>query len=132
MLPRGEKRTGRQFYSVLDFYDAYMFRRTTPSELVEKLLPFIRRDVEKRSKHSIAWLDTNVALVRAAAEASSERWKAGRPLGVLDGVPIGVKDEVDVKGYFKKCMGSKLDFANPLDETSWCVAKWEAFPNQMF
>jgi Asp-tRNA(Asn)/Glu-tRNA(Gln) amidotransferase A subunit family amidase len=62
--------------------------------------------------------------VQKAAEASTARYGAGKPLGVLDGVPIAVKDEVDVEGY-KKCYGSKKDFTTKFDQTSWCVAKWE-------
>ena len=27
------------------------------------------------------------------------RFKAGRPLSILDGVPIGVKDEIDIEGF---------------------------------
>lgn len=37
--------------------------------------------------------------VRAAAAASTERWRNGSPLSPLDGVPFGVKDLVDVLGY---------------------------------
>lgn len=37
--------------------------------------------------------------VLRAAEASAERLRAGRPLSVLDGVPVVVKDEVDVAGF---------------------------------
>lgn len=124
-LTQHEPKKDGKFYSVLDIHEAFKSGKTTPSELVEKLLPLIQRNVKNASKHSTAWLDTNLDIVRAAANASTERWKAGKPLGVLDGVPIGVKDEADLKGYYKKCMGSKLDFTNPLDETSWCVAKWE-------
>jgi len=43
----------------------------------------------------------------------------------LDGVPLGVKDEVDLKGYYKKCFGSKVIFEDTPDETSWSVLKWE-------
>ncbi|KAJ9656031.1 hypothetical protein H2201_008674 [Coniosporium apollinis] len=113
-----------RFYSIQDFHDAYKSGRLTPSAVVEALLPLIRRDVEKPSEHSIAFLDTKVELVRQAAEASTRRYKEGKPLGCLDGVPVAVKDEVDLKGY-KKCLGSKKDFTNKLDETSWCVTKWE-------
>lgn len=32
------------------------------------------------------------------AEASARRWKEGKPLGALDGVPVPVKEEVDLEG----------------------------------
>ena len=34
-----------------------------------------------------------------AAEASRARWSAGKPLGLLDGIPIGVKDNIAVTGW---------------------------------
>lgn len=37
--------------------------------------------------------------VLAAAEASARRHRAGAPLGVLDGVPVVLKDEVDLEGF---------------------------------
>ncbi len=37
--------------------------------------------------------------VLAAAEASSKRLRAGIPLSVLDGVPVALKDEVDLAGH---------------------------------
>jgi amidase len=58
----------------------------------------------------------------AAAQASTERYKNGKPLGPLDGVPVAVKDEVLVKGY-KRTLGSKLYFKKGVDETAWCVRK---------
>jgi Asp-tRNA(Asn)/Glu-tRNA(Gln) amidotransferase A subunit family amidase len=35
----------------------------------------------------------------AQAEASTLRWKAGKPLGPWDGVPVAVKDEMHAAGY---------------------------------
>lgn len=37
--------------------------------------------------------------VLAAAEASSARLRAGKPLSVLEGVPVALKDEVDLAGH---------------------------------
>ena len=86
-------------------------------------MPLIRRDVERATKHSIAFLDTKVELVRKAAEESTKRYQAGKPLSPLDGVPMAVKDEADLTGY-KKCSGSKLDFTHKEDATSYCVQLW--------
>lgn len=113
------------FYSVLDYYEAYKSGRTTPSAVVEALLPIIRRDVQNASEYSKAWLDLNLPLIKAAAAASTERWKQGKQFGVLDGVPTGVKDEADLKGYYKKCLGTKIVFDDQPDETSFCVTMWE-------
>lgn len=113
-----------RFYSVKDYYEAFKSGKFTPTDVANALLPLIRRDVPNRSSHSTAFLSTRVDLVLKAAEESTARYAAGKPLGVLDGVPIAVKDEVDVKGY-KNCFGTKKDFTKAFDETSWCVLKWE-------
>ncbi|KIW07122.1 uncharacterized protein PV09_01995 [Verruconis gallopava] len=121
-LPRTAKPV---FYSILDYYEAYKSGKTTPTEVVEALLPIIRRDIKNPTEFSTAWFDLNIDLVKAAAAASTERWKQGKALGVLDGVPVSVKDEADLKGYYKKCLGSKVIFDDAPDETSWSVIKWE-------
>lgn len=113
------------FHSIGDFHKAYKSGKTTPTEVVEALLPIILRNGDDATHHSRAWLDSNVELIRTAAAESTKRWKAGSPLGILDGVPIGAKDEADIKGYYKKNMGSKLNWNDPSDGTSWCVLKWE-------
>jgi aspartyl-tRNA(Asn)/glutamyl-tRNA(Gln) amidotransferase subunit A len=38
------------------------------------------------------------ALALEQAHASAERWRAGRPLGLLDGIPVGLKDNIAVAG----------------------------------
>jgi Asp-tRNA(Asn)/Glu-tRNA(Gln) amidotransferase A subunit family amidase len=45
--------------------------------------------------------------VLRAAEAAGERLRAGRPLSVLDGVPVVLKDEVDLAG-FPTTLGTKF------------------------
>ena len=39
----------------------------------------------------------NEAGARAAADASGARWKAGNPLSLIDGMPIGIKDLLETK-----------------------------------
>lgn len=47
-----------------------------------------------------------------AAHASTERWRRGMPKGVLDGVPVTVKDLIDIAGLPTR-RGSKLTDAAP-------------------
>jgi Amidase len=120
-----QSRTSWAFHSIADYHKAYKSGKTTPTAVVEAILPIILRDVDEPSHHSRAWLDSNVELIKASAAESTKRWKEGKALGVLDGVPIGAKDEADIQGYYKKNMGTTMNFNDPSDTTTWCVLKWE-------
>ncbi len=48
-----------------------------------------------------------------AAGESEARWRAGRPMGSLDGVPVTIKDLVDVAGFPTR-RGSRLTDAGPV------------------
>lgn len=122
--PTERKGTDTGYYTSADYHARYLSGELTPTAVVEALLPLIRRDSSPPGKHSIAFVESQVEAVHAAAEASTQRYKDGKPLGPLDGVPVAVKDEVHVKGYKRK-LGSKLDMKGDIDGTSWCVRKWE-------
>ncbi|KAH7065450.1 amidase signature domain-containing protein [Macrophomina phaseolina] len=115
-----------RFYSVYDYHELYKSGQTTPTAVVEALLPLIRRNEPNSTPHATAWVELRDDLILSAAAASTERYKAGKPLGILDGVPVSVKDEVDVAGY-KKHIGTTKDHSNGgRCETSFCVQQWEA------
>jgi Asp-tRNA(Asn)/Glu-tRNA(Gln) amidotransferase A subunit family amidase len=44
-----------------------------------------------------AWVVMNEAGAREAADASTARWKAGKPLSPIDGMPMGIKDLLETK-----------------------------------
>ncbi|KAJ5682744.1 hypothetical protein N7462_005909 [Penicillium macrosclerotiorum] len=119
------KRKGRSgYYTSADYHALYLSKDLTPTRVVETLLPLVRRDIKPPGKHSTAFLESQVDIIRAAAEASTERFKKGQPLGPLDGIIVAIKDEVHITGY-KRTLGTKLDFKNGSDETSWCVQQWQ-------
>src|SRR5260221_3252767 len=47
--------------------------------------------------NAVCWLDDDSAL--AQARESEARWKAGKPIGLVDGVPCTVKDLLLAKGW---------------------------------
>ncbi len=61
---------------------------------------------------------------RAAALASASRWAAGRALGPLDGVPVPVKDELDVAGLPSR--GGTRYREAPRAVDAWAVARLRA------
>src|SRR5208337_2955639 len=42
-----------------------------------------------------AFVCANLPAARAAAEKSTERWRAGKPKSPIDGMPIGIKDIIE-------------------------------------
>ncbi|KAL2001427.1 hypothetical protein VTN02DRAFT_1784 [Thermoascus thermophilus] len=124
--PTTRRGDGTAYYTSADYHARYRSGELTPTAVIEALLPLIRRgeDGKPEGPHAVAFLESQEDQIRAAAEASTQRYKDGKPLGPLDGVPVAVKDEVHLKGY-KRTLGSKLDFRPAVDETSWCIRKWE-------
>lgn len=112
--------TPGQYHSAADFHTAFSSGRLSPLKVTETLLELISTHAE----HAKAFLDINKPVILAAAEESSRRYKAGRPLGLLDGVPVGIKDEVDLEGH-QKSLGSCKSEPCPEGGTSWCVKKLE-------
>ena len=108
------------FPSIGDYHEAYSSGAVTPLDVIEVLLPLVQRDSATTRGHSTAFVQIQAAAVKKAAEDSTARWKAGKPLGVLDGVPVAIKDELDIVGY-ETSFGSKR--TRSPEETSWCVLK---------
>jgi aspartyl-tRNA(Asn)/glutamyl-tRNA(Gln) amidotransferase subunit A len=61
----------------------------------------------------------------AAAGESAARWRAGRPLGPLDGVPCTVKDLLDVAGFPTR-RGSRLTDPKPVEDDAPSVVGLKA------
>jgi Asp-tRNA(Asn)/Glu-tRNA(Gln) amidotransferase A subunit family amidase len=54
-----------------------------------------------------AFVHTNLAAARAAADAATARWQGGKPLSAIDGMPVGVKDIIQTEDMPTE-MGSPL------------------------
>ncbi len=76
---------------------AYAERATDPREVVARALDAAGALASRRPSVG-PLLDVCDEEARASAAASSERWRAGKTLGPLDGVPIAVKEELAVRG----------------------------------
>ncbi|OAX78690.1 hypothetical protein ACJ72_07000 [Emergomyces africanus] len=119
-----QRRDAQGYYTSADYHALYLSGELTPTAVVEALFPLIRRDINPPGEFSIGFVESKVEMIRAAAAASTERYKSGKPLGPMDGVPVAVKDEVELEGY-KRMLGSRLDFTGKTNQTAWCVKKWE-------
>jgi aspartyl-tRNA(Asn)/glutamyl-tRNA(Gln) amidotransferase subunit A len=67
----------------------------SPLEIARALL----RRLEDTQPAINAFVHTDAETTLAQARASEERWRRGQPAGLLDGVPVTIKDELDVTGW---------------------------------
>jgi Asp-tRNA(Asn)/Glu-tRNA(Gln) amidotransferase A subunit family amidase len=90
--------TGHRFDSIDDFHSAFRSGTLTPLDVAER---FLARHAESDTgpRPLRAFIAVRGDDVLRQAEASTERWKRGAPLGAFDGVPVAIKDEMDVAGY---------------------------------
>ena len=83
-------------FKPLTFHDAtprFRDAADTPRSYLERSL----ETVHAREPVVKAFVHLNVEGARAAADASTARWKAGAPLSPIDGMPVAIKDLLETK-----------------------------------
>ena len=65
--------------------------RETPRQFLERSLELL----DYWEPQIGAFVITALPAARAAADQSSERWRAGKPLSPIDGMPVGIKDIIE-------------------------------------
>src|SRR5947209_767938 len=63
----------------------------TPREFLERGL----KELELWEPQIGAFVNLNLPGARAAADAATQRWRAGKPLSAIDGIPMGIKDVIE-------------------------------------
>jgi aspartyl-tRNA(Asn)/glutamyl-tRNA(Gln) amidotransferase subunit A len=100
--------------SATELAEAYRAGTTTPETVLEATLARI----VQVNPHLNAIVTLDAPGARAAAHASTQRWRSGSPLTPLDGVPVTIKDNILVRGM-RSTWGSKLyaEYLPSADET---------------
>ena len=111
----------RPYETAADFVAAYRDGDLTPEDVAERLIAW-SSDSNASNPPLRAVIAQNADEVMLLARQSAERYREGKPLGPLDGVPVGVKDELDVAGYPTK-VGTRFLGKRPATEDAWVVSK---------
>ncbi|GAA5122621.1 amidase [Haloechinothrix salitolerans] len=65
----------------------------TPRDMLEECLAVI----DTRESDVKAWVELNAELAKQQADASTARWREGRQLSPIDGMPVGIKDLLETR-----------------------------------
>ncbi len=120
----GKKPSGFSFASVFDYARAYRNAGPTPVDVAERLLKAIEKS-DTTDPPLRAFIAVDAKDVLKQAQAAARRCKAGKPLGVLDGVPVAIKDEIDMLPY-PTTAGTAFLGMGPVKEDATIVARLRA------
>jgi aspartyl-tRNA(Asn)/glutamyl-tRNA(Gln) amidotransferase subunit A len=82
-------------FSASELIAAYRSKALSPVEVVAATL----KRIGELQPHFNAYRAVDAEGALAQARASEARWSKGAPLGMLDGVPVGFKDLLNVRGF---------------------------------
>ena len=123
LIAKPLKRTRDSFQprTVHEYNMAYRTAMSSPNAVLDQMFSAIQRAESKPVKLNTV-TQINEPLARKAADASEARWKAGKPLSVLDGVPFTAKEEFDIAGY-KTTVGTGFLGRESATATATCVQR---------
>jgi len=104
--------------SVAELLARYRRKDISPVEMVDAVLD--RVDRHNGVVNAYCWLDREGA--RRNAREAEARWMAGAPRGLIDGIPVGIKDNLLVAGMPTR-FGSKLTSSEPSPHDAPAVAR---------
>ncbi|KAF9917014.1 hypothetical protein FBU30_001039 [Linnemannia zychae] len=94
----GAGRKSHQFLTCRDFYIAYKSGQSSPDKVATQLIERIQASQEVSPSLGAVWNWNKEKIIKQAQE-STARYQNGAPLSIVDGVPIIVKDEIDIEGF---------------------------------
>jgi aspartyl-tRNA(Asn)/glutamyl-tRNA(Gln) amidotransferase subunit A len=106
------------FLSIAELLSRYRRKDLSPVEMLRAVLEQVDR--HNGIVNAFCWVDREAAL--RSARDSEARWMASAPRGLIDGVPVGVKDNLLVAGMPAR-FGSKLTSDAPATHDAPAVAR---------
>jgi Asp-tRNA(Asn)/Glu-tRNA(Gln) amidotransferase A subunit family amidase len=112
------------YLAARDYAKAYRDGTLSPVEVAERVLAAIEAS-EQGDAPLRAFIAIDRQDVLAQAQAAQDRIRSGHPLSLLDGVPVAVKDEIDMRPY-PTTVGTSFLGTAPAAEDSTVVARLRA------
>ncbi|QCD76617.1 aspartyl-tRNA [Vigna unguiculata] len=111
-----------RYWKIRDYAHAFRSRKVTPSMVAERIISIIEEN--GRSKPPIPLLISFVAAeIREQAAASTQRFEAGNPLSILDGIFMAIKDDIDCYPHPSKGASTWMHEVRTVKKDAVCVSK---------
>ncbi|KAL9321336.1 hypothetical protein ACSQ67_013175 [Phaseolus vulgaris] len=111
-----------RYWKIRDYAYAYRSRKVTPSLVAEHIISIIEKN--GGNKPPTPLLISFVAEeVRKQAAASTQRFEAGNPLSILDGIFIAIKDDVDCYPYPSNGGSTWMHEVRTVKKDAVCVSR---------
>ncbi len=116
------------FLSATELLARYRERALSPVEVLATAL----RRLERYESALNAFVMYDPERAMAAARASEGRWQKGEPQGLLDGVPVAIKDTLSTRGWPRLVGSRTIDPNQAWDEDSPVTARLRAHGAVLF
>jgi len=112
------------YSGVRDFANGYRIGSLTPLQVAEKVIQAI--EASKNTNPPLNAFSASYSEdIRKQAAESGERLQSGHPRSILEGVPVAVKDEIDLVPY-PTTVGTKFIGARPAAKDSFVSSRLRA------
>ncbi|KAL5704732.1 hypothetical protein ACHQM5_023118 [Ranunculus cassubicifolius] len=110
------------YWKIRDFAHAYRASLVTPSVVAEYVISAIEESENKKPPMPLL-VTFSAEDVRKQAEASTQRFKEGKPLSILDGIFMAIKDDIDCYPYPTKGATTWFHKIRSVKEDAVCVSR---------
>ena len=122
--PARPQRPELPFRMIRDYAEAYASGQTTPLEVSERVIAAIAAS-DHTTPPMHAFVASQAEDIRRQAAESAERIRNGTARSILEGVPVAIKDEVDMQPY-PTTVGTKFLGRQPAAADSTVAARLRA------
>ncbi|KAL1289435.1 hypothetical protein HN51_057604 [Arachis hypogaea] len=111
-----------RYWKIRDYAHAYRSGKVTPSMVAERIISVIEENCRIKPPAPLL-ISFAAAEVRKQAAASTQRFEAGNPLSILDGIFIAIKDDIDLYPHPSKGASTWMHEVRTVKEDAICVSR---------
>nr|XP_010908066.1 fatty acid amide hydrolase isoform X1 [Elaeis guineensis] len=110
------------YWTIRDYAYAYRSKITTPSVVAEHIISALEESSAKKPPVPML-ISFSAGEVRTQAAASTNRILEGKPLSVLDGIFMAIKDDIDCYPYLTKGATTWFHKVRAVTQDAVCVSR---------